>query len=211
MKKSVTALAIAALLCSTAAFAQLYKSVGPDGKVTYSDVPPPTAARVEKKLDAGTGKDGDANLPYELAQAVKVNPVTLYTTKACPACDEGRKMLSARGVPFSEKTVTTGDDIQRLKDAGGDTQLPFLTIGRSMERGFESGAWGASLLAAGYPETSKLPKNYRVAPPEPAAPKAKVPVTTAPSKSDAGAAPTGPSSPSALPQPIGNAPPGFKF
>ena len=46
-------LLVACAVFSSAAFAQ-YKYVGPDGRVTYSDQPPPRDARVieEKKLGA---------------------------------------------------------------------------------------------------------------------------------------------------------------
>src|SRR5438093_1245155 len=113
------------LLCAASADAQLYKSIGPDGKVTYSDTPPPAAARVEKK-SAAAGDSTDVNLPYELAQAAKGNPVTLYTTAECAPCDDGRRLLNSRGIPFNEKTVSGNEDIARLRQAGGEPQLPFL-------------------------------------------------------------------------------------
>ncbi len=210
MKPILTVLSIAALLCTASVHAELYKSVGPDGKVTYSDTPP-AAASVEKKLETGSGKTIDAGLPYELAQAVKHSPVTLYTTSACSACDDGRKLLGDRGVPFAEKTVRSNDDIQRLKQAGGDMQLPFLVIGRSTQQGFEAGAWNNGLAAAGYPETSTLPKNYRRPPAEPAAP--TVAVTPPQTRQDSAAqqpnAPT--AAPTAPATATGNAPPGFRF
>ena len=40
MHKLVKLLPAALLCCAALAHAQLYKSVGPDGRVTYSDAPP---------------------------------------------------------------------------------------------------------------------------------------------------------------------------
>lgn len=199
------------LLCATSAHAQLYKWTGPDGKISYSNTPPPpSASRIETKPLNATGT-GDADFPYELAQAVKSSPVTLYSTTNCAPCDDGRKLLGERGVPFTEKTVNSGDDTARFRKlAGADAQLPFLTIGHASQHGFEIGAWNTALSAAGYPENSQLPKNYRNPAPEAVVPPSKPPVV----KQDR---PTGhantdnQASRGELPPAAGNAPPGFRF
>lgn len=195
-------------LCSAAAQAQLYKWVGTDGKVTYSDVPPPkTAAKVETKA-LSSGDTNTTGLPFELAEAAKVHPVTLYTTRNCAACDDGRKLLSERGIPFREKTVNSNDDVAQFKQAGGDGQLPMLTVGRNKQLGFEPGAWNGALSNAGYPETSVLPKTYRNPPPQAAAPAPKS-VAASPEKVEEQVS----SRQQATDRPpaIGNAPPGFRF
>jgi glutaredoxin len=198
-------LALLLLLCATGAQAELYKWVGPDGKVTYSDTPPPkTATQVQKKsLDGGAG--GNVNLPYELAEAARNNPVTLYTTSKCAPCDDGRALLKTRGIPFSEKTVNSKDDMDRLQRAGGSSQLPVLIIGSNQRSGFEPGAWGSALSAAGYPESSRLPKNYQQPQPEPAAPVKPVAEKKAAPAESAAKPETSPASASPT------APPGFRF
>lgn len=208
MKRVLQACSVLLLLCAASAHAQLYKWVGPDGKVTYSDTPPPkSAARVETKSSASATAD-TTGLPYEVAQAVKNHPVTLYTTDDCSACNEGRTLLSGRGVPFVEKTVTSNEDAAELRKAGGDGKLPFLTIGRSKERNFDPSAWNAALTAAGYPETSKLPKTYRN-PKVVAAATAPRAVKQAAEEKDSRMI----AEPAAteLPPATGNAPPGFRF
>ncbi|WP_026075935.1 glutaredoxin family protein [Noviherbaspirillum massiliense] len=198
-----------ALLLAASAHAQLYKWVGPDGKVTYSDTPPPSSAkRVEtKSLSDNTANTSD--FPFELAQATKGNPVTLYTTSNCAPCDEGRQLLTGRGIPFSEKTVTSKDDIAKFRQLDSEGRMPVLMIGRSKERGFEAGAWNTALTAAGYPQTSKLPPSYR----QPAA-QALVPnspVATAQNGSTSADKPTSEARDNDLPPAVGNAPPGFRF
>jgi glutaredoxin len=154
---------------ASAAHAELYKWVGADGKVTYSDVAPPANAKqVEKR--ALSGGSAGVTLPAELAAAVAMNPVTLYATNSCAPCDEGRALLKQRGIPFAEKTITTNEDISKLKQVGGDAQLPLLVISNSKFRGFERQEWNKSLSSAGYPENSVLPKEYRYPPAESAAP-----------------------------------------
>jgi glutaredoxin len=197
------------VFCAAGAQAQLYKWVGPDGKVTYSDTPPPTSAKQVETKNISSSTVDTANFPYELAQAVKASPVTLYTTKNCAPCDEGRAHLRTRGVPFTEKTVNTGEDLEQFHKAGGEGKdLPFLTVGRARERGFSASAWNSALGTAGYPETNMLPKSYRAPQAQAAAP-APEPATKARTASAAKQAE--PPRPTELPPAIGNAPPGFRF
>lgn len=148
----------------------LYRSVGPDGKVTFSDTPPPSAAANAKAkgsaAPAGPVSPGSA-LPYELQQIASRYPVTLYTGDNCGPCASGRNLLRARGVPFTERTVNTADDIAALQRLSGDAGLPFLTIGGQQIPGFSDAEWSQYLDAAGYPKTSQLPSSYRPAPATP--------------------------------------------
>jgi glutaredoxin len=193
------------LLISASAHAQLYRWVGPDGKVTYSDTPPPSSAKQVEKKDVISGPS-TSNLPYELAQAVKNNPVTLYTTAKCAPCEDARTMLKARGIPYSEKTVNAYEEVAKLKQIAGDSQLPFLTVGSKKQKGFESNAWDALLTEAGYPQSNKLPAGYSNPAPESAAPKPKVAAPAPSSTTDKASDALPDSQPAA-----GNAPPGFRF
>jgi glutaredoxin len=205
MKRSHSLFPLLFLLCAASAHAQLFKWVGPDGKITYSDTPPPPSVKQVETKALGGGDSSGVDLPYEVAEAVKNNPVILYTTAKCIPCDEGRKMLTARGIPFAEKTVTSNDDIAHLRQIGGTTSMPLLIVGRNKQQGFEAGIWGAALTAASYPDTSKLPGTYRNPPPEAAVPLAK-PVAGKPAGSEQPASRFGD-----VPPAIGNAPPGFRF
>lgn len=207
MKKLHSLLLIGAVVSASSAQAELYKSIGPDGKVTYSDMPPPAAARIEKKA-IGNGSTIPANLPYELAQAAGKHPVTLYTSAQCGPCEEGRQLLNKRGVPFQEKTVSTEADATRVKQAtGADGGLPVLTVGRNTQQGFEAVAWNSALTTAGYPDQNRLPSNYRNPPAQAAAPVAKPP----PAVTEATAMDrTAPAMPKAA-TPAGAAPSGFRF
>ncbi len=201
-----SSLLLLSLLFSATAHAQLYKSVGPDGKITYSDTPPPAkATKVEQKTVSTTAA---TPFPYELAEAARKHPVTLYTTPNCPACDDGRNTLNIRGIPFAEKTVQTNEDIARLKQAGGSQELPFLTIGANKESGYEHDRWNHALSAAGYPSNSHLPRNYRNPAPQPAAPQPAPVAAKAAADAPAGKEAATPDSPPAA---AGNAPPGFRF
>jgi glutaredoxin len=211
MKRTLPLWPLLFLLGTAGAHAQLYKWVGPDGKVSYADTPPPPSAKqVETRPLQGSGGINTAGLPYDLSEAVKGSPVTLYTTVNCIPCDEGRKLLAERGVPFNEKTVTSNDDFAQFKKIAGDGQLPFLLVGRSKERGFEASAWNAILTSAGYPSTSKLPKAYRNPSAEALAPAPRKAASGQESlaKNEKAA---GTPAPTVLPPAVGNAPPGFRF
>lgn len=67
----------------------------------------------------------------------------------------------ARGVPFTERTVTTSEDAAALQRLSGSTSLPFGSIGGQQLVGFSDGEWTQYLDAAGYPKQSQLPSSYR--------------------------------------------------
>lgn len=153
------------LACASAgASAQMYKWVAADGRINYSDTPPPPDARkAERKLLSANGAAAGGELPYELAQLAQTQPVTLFTMPNCAPCDEGRSLLQGRGIPYSEKSVISADDIAALQKAGGSSALPFLQIGQVKQQGIDAGTWQQLLSNAGYPANSRLPKSYQPA------------------------------------------------
>lgn len=160
----------------------VYRIVGPDGKVTFSDQPPPNAQSLSKTGSTGAAAaDSRPNLPFELQQLVAKYPVTLYSSQGCGPCDSGRSLLVARGVPFSEKTVNTNEDITAFTRINPDGGLPLLLIGGQQIKGFSGSEWGKYLDAAGYPTKSALPAGYR-----PPAAQALVPLKTAAQAAPAG-------------------------
>lgn len=176
------------LLAATAgAWAQvIYRSVDSYGRITYSDQPMAPAAKALGIVNEEISNP-NAGLPYVLIQAMGQYPVTLYTGPQCGgACTAARALLVKRGIPFTENTVSTQQDIDVLQRIGGDTGLPFLTIGGQHLRGFSDVEWNRYLDAAGYPATSQLPPGYRQAP---ASALASIPVAPAAPASAAPAAP----------------------
>jgi len=166
----------------------IYRIVGPDGQVSFSDNPPASPASKVTPMDDAQPAPTPSYpaLPYALRQVVGKYPVTLYSTSHCVPCDSGRKLLAARGVPFSEKTITTAQDAEALRKLSGSNSLPFLTIGAQHVSGFSASEWAQHLSVAGYPVSSLLPSGYRappaaplVAPEKPATPEAS---TSAPAK-----------------------------
>lgn len=199
LELSKAAAACAVLLAASAAQAQtVYRIVGADGRVTFSDKPPVTA---DQGKVAGTGTGGAAAasaaaLPGELRQAAQRYPVTLYTAADCGPCMSGRSMLNNRGIPFAERTVSSNDDIAALQRLSGDGQLPFLTIGSQRIKGFSDQEWAQYLDAAGYPKTSQLPAGYKQAAASPLVAAVEKPAAAKAEPKPAAPAPAAPSGPS---------------
>jgi glutaredoxin len=162
----------AALSGAGATAQQVYRIVGPDGRVTFSDRPPAdaNAARAAQPVPVpGAAGTPTANpvLPLELRNAASRFPVTIYTGTDCAPCLSARSFLSARGVPFTERTVTTEDDALALQRIAGVARLPIATIGGQHIRGYSEVEWGEYLDAAGYPKVSQLPATWRNPPATP--------------------------------------------
>jgi glutaredoxin len=207
---AISSLALGALSFSANA-QQMYRSVGPDGKVTFSDQPPPTAGNAKVTAArsgrfAGDGPAGNTTLPAELRPVATRYPVTLYTSKTCGApCDSGRNMLSARGVPFTEKTIESNEDIESLRRLMGDASLPSVSIGGQQLKGYSDQEWTQYLDAAAYPKASVLPANFRNPAPTPM-------VARAPASAPAPAAEAAPAAAPARPAaPAPANPAGIKF
>nr|WP_315489194.1 glutaredoxin domain-containing protein [uncultured Rhodoferax sp.] len=193
----------AALLCALGAQAQaVYRIVGPDGKVTFSDKPPANAQQ-GKIATTGVGAaaaSSNSNLPFELRQVTTKYPVVLYTSAQCAPCDSGRALLTSRGVPFNERTIITNEDRAALQRQMGDTSLPYLTIGGQRVRGLSESEWTQYLDAAGYPKTSALPAGYKNAAPSPLVPlPTGTPAPKAPEKAAAASEPVAPPPPTVNP------------
>ncbi|HZE91104.1 MAG TPA: glutaredoxin family protein [Rhizobacter sp.] len=190
---------LAALFTSLPAQA-LYKVIGPDGKITYTDRPAVSTDNKVQPMASSESAATDVALPFELRQAVQRFPVTYYTSTDCAPCDTGRQLLRERGIPFSEKSISTSDDAAALTRLTGSSSLPALTVGAQVLRGFQRSDWLSYLDAAGYPKESRLPASYQ----QPQAAPLTEHKTAAPAPRPAAPTP----SPAAAPSPAAS---GFRF
>ena len=154
-----------ALVATVPALAQ-YKVVGPDGKITYTDRPvtaPPGGQVQPLRAAAAAAAAARAPLPLELRAVADRFPVTLYTSPECPPCDSGRSLLQQRGIPYTERVVSSDDDTAALQRITNGRTVPALTVGGQALRGFLDTDWQSTLDLAGYPKESKLPRGWHQA------------------------------------------------
>ena len=155
---------------------ELYRWVDEDGKVHYTDQPPPPQARNAERKRLGD-RPGDGPTSYALQQALKNFPVILYVVQECgEGCKSATAYLTRRGIPFTQKDGH--QDPEGLKAlTGGKLVVPVATVGATVLRGFEEGTWKGTLDAAGYPSAPVAPPKPAVA--KPAAPEQPAPAAPA--------------------------------
>lgn len=159
-RKIIVALCTAAACAALLAQAQqnLYRWVDKDGKVHFTDTPPPQDAKSSTQKRFGGGQVDASQLPYATQMAARRFPVTLYATPDCgDLCNQGRDLLSRRGVPFTEKNpLTNNADADALKKAIGALEVPVLMVGDNPLKGYAAESWQAALDTAGCART-RLP------------------------------------------------------
>lgn len=148
-------IAFSLLAFALTAGAQLYRWTDDSGKVHYADTPPPANAKnVQKKASTRPGAAAGAQQSYALQQALKNFPVTVYTSKDCGnPCKKGLEYLKKRGVPFTEKTVATQEEIDALTKLAGAPRVPTMVVGVSVQKDYAEPSWSDALDTAGYPKT----------------------------------------------------------
>ncbi len=164
------------LLIAFQAHAQQYRWTDEKGRVQYTDTPPPASAKGVQKKNLNAAKT-DGVEPYALQVARKAGPVKLYTSPDCPGCQEARKLLNDRGIPFGEISITNAKQMEELKSVSGGTGVPVMLVGSAVQKGFEERAYNAALDSAGYPKIGALKPRSQPAPevPKPPADQASPP------------------------------------
>jgi len=134
--------------------AQLYQWKDAQGRTVYSDqAPPPSVKNAQQK--AFKGSVIEIGESYATRSAREKFPVTLYASACGAPCDQARKLLSERGVPFSNKDPQASPEAQaELQKLTGQSRVPVIVVGSDKIDGFESGQWHAALDRAGYPKSA---------------------------------------------------------
>jgi glutaredoxin len=147
---------VAAALAGAASAETLYRYLDANGRVVYSDHPPPATAKdVQPKELPGNVIETDP-VPLAARQAAERFPVTLYTFD-CDICREAKALLEKRGVPFETVIVSEEKGAARLKALTGKLSAPVLQVGdKQMMQGYNEDRWQALLDEAGYPRTAPL-------------------------------------------------------
>ena len=179
--KLIITLSVSLVIMSLSAHAaDMYRWVDSRGIVHYSDIPSPDAEKIDPGKFSGQAAPGE-DLPYGTRIAQQNFPVTLYVGAGCgDACDKARNLLSKRGIPYAEKTLSTKEGIDAFKKLSGSDIVPTLAVGNSYLKGFQSEQWQGELDIAGYPKIAP----YRAPNAEPTKPAVQKPAEPAPENPD---------------------------
>ena len=146
-----SAVFLIALTLAAPAAAELYRWTDSQGRVHYSDQPPPPEIKKIKRLAIpGTSAASEAGQVRP--------PVVLYNANCGATCDQAGDYLRQRGVPFSQKNADKDKAAAaELKKRTGALEVPVLFVGESMQRGFSPSVWDKMLDVAGYAPPAKQP------------------------------------------------------
>ncbi|HTI49225.1 MAG TPA: glutaredoxin family protein [Casimicrobiaceae bacterium] len=150
--RTLIAVAILALAASATAQTQVYRYTDADGRIVYSDRPPPSNAKNVQPKRLGANYIETSQMPLATQQAIDRNPVTLYTYDCGDVCQQAEALLNRRGVPYTTVDVTQPDNAAKLQSISGEQRVPVLQVGEKVEKGFLDSRWQAALDAAGYPK-----------------------------------------------------------
>jgi glutaredoxin len=158
MRIHLIAAAILFTACADAS-GQAYRWVDKDGKVHYTQEPPPPGAKSVQRKTFRHGPAETSSLPYATQVAAKNYPVTLHTAPDCgEPCDRARALLVKRSVPFREVSVLSQNEVDELKRLSGRSDIPLLVVGAQTQSGFQESMYHSLLDTAGYPSAgSSLP------------------------------------------------------
>ena len=189
---TIAALSIlaAAAVAGSADAQTLYRYIDANGRVAYSDQPPPPSAKDVQPRELTSNVIETDPVSFATRQAKERYPVTLYTFD-CDVCRDAQAMLVKRGVPFQTVIVTEEKGAARLKALTGKQSAPVLQVGENqILQGYSEGQWNATLDDAGYPKSAPPPRSEANAesPATPPAPKA---TSTQPPATPETPAPTG--------------------
>ena len=136
MKIRTITIGLATLLCSAAAGAQtLYKIVGADGKITYSDRQP----------DDNKGKALKIAVPPAASPQAQQTKVVLYSAAWCGYCTKAKAYMTAAHIRFEEIDVDTAYGRSAFARASGSAPssgnarvggIPYLVMGEQKQRGY---------------------------------------------------------------------------
>lgn len=141
---------------SSATTTTLYKSIGPDGRTIYSDVPPPQA-RESKTLtfrNLPASPLSAETLAYieqlrqsadSRASAPLPRDTVLFSAKWCGFCRQAKAYLAAKGIGYREVDIDTNEGKLAYAQLSGNNGVPQLFVNGRGLTGFTASAYDAFL------------------------------------------------------------------
>jgi glutaredoxin len=151
-RRAALLICIALTLTANADAQTVYKSIGPDGKVVYSDSPPVDSKNARKlkfdKLPASPlPAPARASVEQQKRSTSTAVPVTtavvLYSAAWCGYCKAAKTWLGTRGIAYREIDIDTDSGRAYFAQAGGGDGIPLLVAGGQRVQGFSPAAYDA--------------------------------------------------------------------
>jgi glutaredoxin len=136
----------------------MYKSVGADGKILYSDQPP-TVGKVQKTisyvnlpatpLPESVRRYRDAlekSTKTRLSESQKSpegTQATILTAQWCAYCQQAKAYLAEKKIAYKEYDIDTQEGMQALVEFGGGSGIPVLLWHGQKIKGFSAAAYDA--------------------------------------------------------------------
>ncbi len=144
------------LPASFAVSAEIYKWKDKDGKIVFSDTPPPLgvdAERREFKEEAAEKPKTKASVPGLKSESIQEKRpyrdihVIMYMTSWCPYCVKARNYLHSLGVNLVEYNIERDKSKREemVSKSGGSRGVPLLDVEGIIIKGFSSDAVRAAI------------------------------------------------------------------
>ena len=151
--------AVAIMAPMTVHAQQVYRWVDGEGRVQYSDQPPPVGTKNVQEKNVGGSSIQNNDLSLVAQDAQKKNPVTVYTSECGEACDAAKAYLSKRGIPHTVVDPTRSLELnKKFKEETGGSVVPVMKVGEKRLSGWSESSWASALDTAGYPKTPPFSK-----------------------------------------------------
>ena len=150
---AVCALTLA--LAMSAGADTVYKAVGPDGEMTYSDKPPANRTRTDtlefrnlpssplpaEVLRFREQLEKNAQGRISAARVPRAGDVALFTATWCGHCKRAKAHLAAAQIKYIEHDIENVDGMRAFIGAGGSGGVPLLVAGDRRVQGYSTAAY----------------------------------------------------------------------
>ena len=142
---------LALLIVPLLASSEVYKWTDAQGRIHYSDSPPPEAKAKQVKIKVSSIQ-GPAVVSALTASppAKSKDKVRIYTTPWCGYCKKAKAHLAAKSVLYEEVDVEASEQGRSEFTRIGGHGVPVILVGRQRMDGFSAAALDAMLAAAGW-------------------------------------------------------------
>jgi glutaredoxin len=148
--------AVSGVMLPTSASADtVYKAVGPDGEITYTDKPPtdrtrantlefrnlPSSPLPAEVLRFREQLEKSAQGRINAARAPRAGDVALFTASWCGHCKRAKAHLAAAQISYVEYDIENVDGMRAFIGAGGSGGVPLLVARDRRVQGYSAAAY----------------------------------------------------------------------